>query len=188
MDVGAREGISVGRRGFSLVELLAVVLILAVLACIAVPMYVQERQSSAARACKYNLRVIASAQSAYALRFGSFCVDTTTGSGKGNGSGSGNGNGKGAGKGSGGSTTSYAVASNYVAAGSGGTPSGGLIGAPEGLASCVQCPLDGSIYTCTPADGGATVEIKCPNRTAHAAVFGSSGPASWQQSLTMARE
>lgn len=56
------------RRGFTFVELLAVVLILAVLAGVAIPMYINSRRSAAARACKANIRAIASAESAYYLR------------------------------------------------------------------------------------------------------------------------
>ncbi len=60
------------RRGFSLVELLAVVLVLAVLAAVAIPLYVSQRRSAAGRACKANLNALASACSAYALRNGQY--------------------------------------------------------------------------------------------------------------------
>lgn len=60
------------RRGFSLVELLAVVLILVVLAGVAIPLYINSRKSSAARACLGNLAAIAKAQSAWSLRKGSY--------------------------------------------------------------------------------------------------------------------
>lgn len=66
------------RRGFSLVELLAVVLILAVLAAVAVPLYVSQRRSAASRACKANLTAIASSLSAYALRNGAYPDSLTT--------------------------------------------------------------------------------------------------------------
>lgn len=55
------------RRGFSLVELLAVVLILAVLAGVAVPVYLNQRKKSADRACQANITAIAKAESMYLL-------------------------------------------------------------------------------------------------------------------------
>lgn len=60
------------KRGFSLVELLAVVLVLAVLAAVAVPLYINQRKQAAARTCKANIAAIAASESAWALREGSF--------------------------------------------------------------------------------------------------------------------
>ncbi len=54
--------------GFSLVELLAVVLVLAILSAVAVPMYTGQRKSAAGRACKANLTAISSSLTSYALR------------------------------------------------------------------------------------------------------------------------
>jgi len=65
------------QRGFSLVELLAVVLILAVLAAVAVPLYMNTRKTSAARTCKANIVAIAAAESAYALRNGAYATAMT---------------------------------------------------------------------------------------------------------------
>ena len=52
-------------------------LILAVLAAVAVPLYLNTRKTSAARACKANINAIASAESAYALRNGKY-IDQST--------------------------------------------------------------------------------------------------------------
>jgi len=60
------------RQGFTFVELLAVVLVLAVLAAVAIPIYMNSRRASAARVCKANIATIARAASAYALRNGAY--------------------------------------------------------------------------------------------------------------------
>ena len=65
------------RRGFSLVELLAVVLVLAVLAAVAIPLYTSQRQSAAARTCKANIAAISAALAGYALRNGAYPADLT---------------------------------------------------------------------------------------------------------------
>lgn len=65
------------RRGFSLVELLAVVLVLAVLAAVAIPLYTSQRKSAAGRTCKANLAAISSALSAYALRNNAYPTGTS---------------------------------------------------------------------------------------------------------------
>ena len=65
------------RRGFSLVELLAVVLVLAVLAAVAIPLYTTQRKSAAGRTCKANLAAIASSMAAYALRNNAYPVATS---------------------------------------------------------------------------------------------------------------
>jgi type IV pilus assembly protein PilA len=131
------------RRGFSLVELLAVVLILAVLAGVAVPLYINTRKSSAARACKSNIAAIASAESAFSLRTGNYTVAGVT----------------------------KAAETAYTAA------SPGLVGAPEGLAKNLYCPLDGtSSYTTTYDATAGTLTIECAtNKGDHEAALGTTG-------------
>jgi prepilin-type N-terminal cleavage/methylation domain-containing protein len=66
------------RRAFSLVELLAVVLLLAILAGVVVPLYTNTRRSAAARTCKSNIAAIAAAESAWALRNGAYVGGPST--------------------------------------------------------------------------------------------------------------
>jgi len=55
-------------RGFSFVEVMAVVLVLAVLASVAVGLYGNSRRGAAARVCKANIATIISAESSRSLR------------------------------------------------------------------------------------------------------------------------
>ena len=58
--------------GFSLVELLAVVLVLAVLATVALPVYSSQRKSASGRLCKANMAAICAAAAGYAFHNGAY--------------------------------------------------------------------------------------------------------------------
>jgi prepilin-type N-terminal cleavage/methylation domain-containing protein len=60
------------RSGFSLLEVLFTVLILAVLAAVAVPLYSNTKTSAAASACKSNIQSLANAESKYKFENGSY--------------------------------------------------------------------------------------------------------------------
>jgi prepilin-type N-terminal cleavage/methylation domain-containing protein len=137
------------RKGFSLVELLAVVMILAVLAAIAIPMYINSRKTAAARVCISNITAIAAAESAWATRNSGYLADATN---------------------------APVTQTAYVAGTATAAPSGGLVGAPEGLSQNLTCPLaipgaaGGNAYTVTSTSGNCV--ITCTNAAAHATVLG----------------
>jgi type IV pilus assembly protein PilA len=139
------------RKGFSLVELLAVVMILAVLAAIAIPMYINSRKTAAARVCISNITAIAAAESAWATRNGGYIYDATN---------------------------APVTQTAYVAGTATAAPSGGLVGAPEGLSQNLTCPLaipgaaGGNAYTVTQTGTTGNCVIVCTNSTAHATVLG----------------
>jgi prepilin-type N-terminal cleavage/methylation domain-containing protein len=60
------------KQAFTLIELLAATLILAVLAGLAIPLYLSTRRSAAAKVCRANIASIATAESAWGLRTGKY--------------------------------------------------------------------------------------------------------------------
>src|SRR5579862_7044581 len=56
------------RRGFTLVELLVVVLILAILMAVALPLYLNAVADSQRKTCRANMQTIANAEQAYDVR------------------------------------------------------------------------------------------------------------------------
>jgi type IV pilus assembly protein PilA len=65
------------RRGFTLVELLVVVLILAILMAVALPLYLGAIASSEKGAARANMQTIANANQSYKLRKGTFATAYT---------------------------------------------------------------------------------------------------------------
>ncbi|RYG39733.1 prepilin-type N-terminal cleavage/methylation domain-containing protein [bacterium] len=57
-----------GRRGFTLVELLVVVLILAILMAVALPLYVSSVNDASKKTCRANMQSIANAAQAWKVR------------------------------------------------------------------------------------------------------------------------
>lgn len=63
------------QRGFSLVELMIVVIILGILVAIAIPVYRVSQKEAETKACKSNQRLIESAAEQYYLKEGSYPSD-----------------------------------------------------------------------------------------------------------------
>ena len=57
-----------GRTGFTLIDLLVVILILAVLMAIALPLYLRAVRDSERQTCRSNMQTIANAEQAYRVR------------------------------------------------------------------------------------------------------------------------
>jgi prepilin-type N-terminal cleavage/methylation domain-containing protein len=65
-----------GRRGFTLVEIMIVVLIIGILLAIAIPNFVKARETSRAKSCLSNLRTIAYAKEQWAIEQKKATTDT----------------------------------------------------------------------------------------------------------------
>jgi type IV pilus assembly protein PilA len=69
------------RKGFTLVELLVVVLIIAILAAIALPLYLSAVNDSQVKTARANMQTIANAVQAYRVRTGQYTTSFTNLSG-----------------------------------------------------------------------------------------------------------
>ena len=73
-----RKMLNNARRGFTLVEIMIVVLIIGILLAIAVPNFIRARESSRAKSCVSNLKQIDSAKEQWAMDNKKTSADTPT--------------------------------------------------------------------------------------------------------------
>jgi len=66
------------RRGFTLVQMLVTILIMAVLLAVAIPLYTQTQKTSKQKACEENLTAIYQAEEAYRIKNRAYLAATTT--------------------------------------------------------------------------------------------------------------
>jgi prepilin-type N-terminal cleavage/methylation domain-containing protein len=78
---GSQSGYRQKRNGFTLVEIMIVVLIIGILLAIAIPNFVQARESSRAKSCVANLKQIDSAKQQYLMNNNATTFASATGTG-----------------------------------------------------------------------------------------------------------